>query len=89
MVGILVSFWDGPFSGAMLVSGSVVALDGNDMKSIAHQVATTKSMKRHCANIKYFRFLGWKRITHIVLNCFLEVQNSAEVRSVSSIGRQI
>ena len=23
MVGILVSFWDGPFSGAMLVSGRV------------------------------------------------------------------
>ncbi len=34
MVGVLVSFWDGLFSGAMLVSGSVVCISQKDQRQI-------------------------------------------------------
>ena len=34
MVGILVSFWEGPFSGAMLVLGRVKTLQGGSLLAV-------------------------------------------------------
>ena len=48
MVGILVSFWDGPFSGAMLVSGPILPF-----RLLWNHFSVRWTLKRSSTNCKY------------------------------------
>ena len=51
MVGILVSFWEGPFSGAMLVSGRVLDIV-SDVNQAPENYISEMLCKNFCANKK-------------------------------------
>ena len=74
MVGILISFWDGLFSGAMLVSGRVVIFVS----------ASRMSVSNSSMNLSEARFRDWSEATlcmkiyfflvGLIMGCFNHVR---------------
>ena len=83
MVGILVSFWDGLFSGAMLVSGSVYTK--GTVRAKTHQTRSSENLSIHkciCDCMEYVivprrvvelehspQVGGWKKKLFETTNC--------------------